>query len=211
MMRGSRFRGPWPAALLAGLLLFIQASAWAVNPVLLVVGDSLSAAYGLQEKQGWVQLLRDRLAKRTPAYDVVNASISGDTTSGGVARIDAALQQYRPSRVIIELGANDGLRGLPIDATRANLETMVQAVKKAGAQVLLVGIELPPNYGPVFTQRFAQMFSDVAKKYKVPLVPSLLGDFGAKRELFQADNIHPVAEAQPMMMATVWKALQPLL
>ena len=192
------------------LLLFSQAIAYAANPVVLVIGDSLSAAYGLQESAGWVNLLRQRLASTSPPYDVVNASVSGDTTRGGVTRIGAALRQYQPKVVIIELGANDGLRGLSIDSMRGNLETMIRAVEKANAQPLVVGLELPPNYGP-YTQRFSAMFADLGKQHEVPVVPSLLAGFGEKRELFQADNVHPVAAAQPLMLESVWVELKPLL
>ncbi|MBA2689704.1 MAG: arylesterase [Burkholderiales bacterium] len=202
-------------AICAGLLGFAEVHADSastkVNPVVLVVGDSLSAAYGIPEKAGWVHLLRQRLAENSLPYDVINASISGDTTRGGVTRIGAALKQYQPAVVVIELGGNDGLRGFPIDSARANLETMVRTARKANAKPLIVGVELPPNYGPVYTRRFAAMFKDVAKKYDVPVVPSLLADFGNKRELFQADTIHPVAAAQPIMLENVWKELQPLL
>ncbi len=185
--------------------------AWAANPVVLVVADSLSAAYGLPEKSGWVNLLRQRLAKHKPRYDVVNASISGDTTRGGVARIGAALKEHKPAIVIIELGANDGLRGLTISSAKANLENMVAASKAAGAQPLLVGLELPPNYGSLYTRNFLQMFTEVGKKHSVPVVPSLLAGFGEKRELFQSDTIHPTAAAQPLMLESVWPKLQSLL
>jgi len=186
-------------------------SVWAASPAVLVIGDSLSAAYGLPEKAGWVNLLRERLAKRTPRYEVVNASISGDTTRGGVGRIAAALKQHQPEIVIIELGGNDGLRGLSVSATRNNLDTMVNTVRQVQAKPLIVGIEIPPNYGPIYTKQFAQAFQDVAKKNNVPLVPSLLAGFGEKREMFQPDGIHPIASAQPAMLETVWRALAPLL
>ena len=199
------------AALVSSLLfLFLQCPALAAAPVVLVVGDSLSAAYGLQEKDGWVNLLRERLAKQSPHYDVVNASISGDTTRGGLTRIDAALIEHKPSVVIIELGGNDGLRGLSLDATHNNLDAMIAKATAARAKLLIVGVELPPNYGATYTRQFAESFESVAKKYKVPLVPSLLAGFGEQRELFQTDGIHPIASAQPMMMETVWKELKPL-
>lgn len=207
-------RAGWHRQFLAlcGFLFFLfHGHAWAANPVVLVVGDSLSAAYGLAEKDGWVNLLRQKLAKQTPRYDVVNASISGDTTSGGLARINAALEQHRPAVVIIELGGNDGLRGLPLEGTRRNLEGMVRAVKQAKARVLIVGVELPPNYGPAYTQQFAKTFADVASQQHVAMLPSLLVGFADKRELFQADGVHPIAPAQAMMLETVWKALGPLL
>ena len=180
-------------------------------PVVLVFGDSLSAAYGLAQNSGWVSLLAQRLAQRSPPYQVVNASISGETTRGGVARFDQALSQYRPAVVIIELGGNDGLRGLSLSATRDNLDALVRAAKAAKAKVLLVGVELPPNYGSDFTQRFRDNYAQVAKVQRVPLVPSLLRGFDDQRDLFQGDGVHPVAKAQPLMLETVWKELEPLL
>jgi len=197
------------AALLLALLLL--APAHAARPLVMVFGDSLSAAYGLQENEGWVSLLRQRLAKHTKPYDLVNASISGETTRGGASRIGAALARNKPALVVVELGGNDGLRGLSLQDTRANLEAIVKAVKAARAKALIVGIELPPNYGPAYTQRFAAMFAQVAAAQKVPLAPSLLAGFGQRRDLFQADGIHPVAAAQPMMLEAVWKELKPLL
>lgn len=208
---GRAFAARLAVVAFALLLLLGQGYARAAIPVVLVVGDSLSAAYGLAEKDGWVNLLRERLTKQSPRYDVVNASISGDTTRGGLTRIDGALKQYKPRIVIIELGGNDGLRGLSIEATRKNLEAMVGAVKEAKAKALIVGVELPPNYGPVYTGQFTQMFQAVGEKNTVPVVPSLLAGFADQRDLFQADGIHPGAPAQPMMMETVWKVLRPLL
>ena len=212
LQRGKIVCGRLTVLVPALLFLFFQSPAWAAGPpVVLVVGDSLSAAYGLAEKDGWVNLLRKRLAGQSPRYDVVNASISGDTTRGGVARIGAALTQHKPAVVIVELGGNDGLRGLSLDATRQNLDAIVASIKQAKAKALIVGVELPPNYGPAYTRQFAQSFRDAAAKHKAPLVPSLLAGFGDKRELFQADGLHPVASAQLMMLEIVWKELRPLL
>jgi len=180
-------------------------------PSVLVFGDSLSAAYGLAQNSGWVSLLSERLAQRSPPYRVVNASISGETTRGGLSRIAQTLDQYHPAVVIIELGGNDGLRGLSLSATRDNLETLVRAAKAAKARVLLVGVELPPNYGADFTQRFRDNYAQVAKAQRVPLVPSLLRGFDDERDLFQGDGVHPVAKAQPLMMETVWKELEQML
>jgi acyl-CoA thioesterase-1 len=205
--------------LLAPLLLFIHAPfsraagkpSTGTQPIVLVFGDSLAAAYGLQQDAGWVHLLGERLARHSPPYRLVNASISGETTRGGLARLDAVLAQYHPAVVIIELGGNDGLRGLPLKATRDNLSALVKNARQAKAKVLLVGVELPPNYGPAYTQQFKDNYSVVAKQQNIALVPSLLAGFAEKRELFQPDGIHPAASAQPMILDTIWKQLAPLL
>lgn len=181
------------------------------GPVLLVVGDSLSAEYGLPRGTGWVQLLADRLGKRGSDYRVVNASISGETTSGGVTRLPALLQQHRPKVVVIELGANDGLRGLPLTVLRDNLAAMIRQAKAAGAKVLLVGIRVPPNYGRDYSERFFATFGALAREHRVALAPFLLEGFADSLELFQPDRIHPSVEAQPRMLENVWPALLPLL
>jgi len=178
---------------------------------ILVYGDSLSAGYGLPQEQGWVSLLGQRLRAEKFDYRIVNASISGETTSGGHGRINGALNTRRPQLVIIVLGANDGLRGTSLDAMRANLEAIVDASLASKATVLLVGIRLPPNFGMDYTSKFQQVFSDVARSRKLRPVPFLLDGFGEKRDLFQPDGIHPTAAAQPMMLDTVWKELKPLL
>jgi len=178
---------------------------------ILVYGDSLSAGYGLPQEQGWVSLLAQRLRAEKFDYRVVNASISGETTSGGRARIGGVLKNHRPELVIIELGANDGLRGTSLAVMRTNLEAIVDDCLSAKAAVLLVGIRLPPNFGMDFTSKFQQVFTDVARSRKLRPVPFILDGFGAKRELFQADNIHPTAAAQPLMLEIVWKELKPLL
>jgi acyl-CoA thioesterase-1 len=171
----------------------------------------LSAAYGIAQARGWVALLAERVKRERPDYIVVNASISGETTSGGAARMPKSLQQQKPAVVILELGANDGLRGLPLAQMRKNLGAMIEQSQKAGARVVLVGMKLPPNYGPEYTQAFEASFGELAKRYKVALVPFLLEDFAEKPELFQGDRIHPTEAAQPLMLERVWKALRPLL
>jgi acyl-CoA thioesterase-1 len=176
---------------------------------ILVYGDSLSAAYGLAQEQGWVNLLARRLHAERPDYKVANASISGETTHGG--RIEGVLKTHRPAVVILELGANDGLRGGSIDSTRVNLESMIDASRRAGASVLLVGIRLPPNYGAAYTEKFRQLYVEVAKRKKVPLVPFFFEGFGEDPKYFQPDGIHPTAQAQPVMLDTIWKELKPLL
>ena len=187
-------------------------TAQAKNPrTVLVMGDSLSAAYGLTAPQGWVALTAERMGKSHPGWKMVNASISGETTAGGAARIDAELKRHRPAVVVIELGANDGLRGLPLAQSRTNLERMIKASKAAGAKVLLVGMRMPPNYGREYTQGFERNFSELASTHKTALLPFLLEPIATDRTAFQADNLHPVASAQPKLRDHVWKSLSPLL
>jgi acyl-CoA thioesterase-1 len=171
----------------------------------------LSAAYGIAQARGWVALLGERLKRERADYIVVNASISGDTSSGGVSRIEKTLQQHRPAVVVVELGGNDGLRGLPVAQMKQNLATIIEQAQKAGARVVLVGMKLPPNYGPEYTQAFESAYAELARRYHTALVPFLLEDFAEKRELFQPDRIHPTEAAQPLMLERVWKALRPLL
>ncbi len=181
---------------------------------ILVLGDSMSAEYGLARGTGWVALLAQRLAQQKIAAEVVNASISGDTTAGGRARLPALLAQHRPGIVVIELGGNDALRGLPLQSTEDNLTAMAQAARQAGARVLLVGMQVPPNYGADYTRRFAALFQSVAQAQKAALVPFLLQGVADRPEparLFQADRIHPTAQAQPTMLDNVWPALKKLL
>jgi acyl-CoA thioesterase I len=178
---------------------------------LLVYGDSLSAAYGIGQKQGWVTLLEERLRQKRIDYTVANASISGETTSGGASRIAAALAQHKPKIVIVALGANDGLRGLPVAQMRDSLAAIIKAAQKSGARVLLVGMKMPPNYGPQYTREFEQVYADLARRYKTGFAPFLLEGVAGKREMFQDDNLHPVAQAQPMVLENVWRALAPLL
>jgi acyl-CoA thioesterase I len=179
--------------------------------VLLVLGDSLSAEYGLPRGAGWVRLLSDRLQQNGADYTVVNASISGETTSGGRTRLPSLLKQHRPGIVILQLGANDGLRGLPIPAMQDNLAAMIEASLAGRAAVLLIGIRVPPNYGRDYTERFHASFGALARKHKVGLVPFLLDGFADSLDYFQADRIHPTAAAQPRMLENVWPALRPLL
>jgi acyl-CoA thioesterase I len=177
----------------------------------LVYGDSLSAAYGIGQKDGWVNLLGGRLKQAKPDYSVVNASISGETTAGGAARIDAALGRFKPDVVVVALGGNDGLRGLPVAQMKANLAKIVGASQSRGARVLVVGMRIPPNYGPKYAQAFYDAFAEVARETKSAYVPFLLERIAEQRELFQPDQIHPTAAAQPLLLETVWKGLEPLL
>ena len=181
------------------------------GPTLLVYGDSLSAAYGIARNQGWVTLLEERLRQRRLDYTVVNASISGETSSGGASRIAAALAQHRPGIVILALGANDGLRGLPVAQLRENLAAVLRAARKTGSRVLLVGMRMPPNYGPRYTQEFEQVYASLAKQFKLRLVPFLLDGVAGNRDLFLEDNLHPTAKAQPAILENIWKGLAPLL
>lgn len=192
-------------------LVSLLGSARAEVPVILVLGDSLSAAYGLRPDQGWVPLLAERLREQAFDHRVVNASISGETTSGGLARLPALLAQHRPAVVVIELGANDGLRGLPLEQFRGSLQRLVNLSLEAGARVLLVGITLPPNYGAAYVKRFQATFNEVSSATGVPLVPMLLTGVAEHWALMQADGYHPTAEAQPIMLNNLWPQLRPLL
>jgi len=181
---------------------------------LLVVGDSLSAEYGLERGSGWVALLQQRLARDKTGIEVVNASISGDTTAGGRSRLPALLAQHKPGIVVLELGGNDALRGLPLNMTQANLSAMAQAAKAGGARVLIVGMQVPPNYGQKYAQDFAALFASVAKHEGAALVPFFLSgvaDGPDAGKLFQSDRIHPNAQAQARLLDNVWPALKPLL
>ena len=198
----------------------LQAPAWAVasrqpaSRSILVVGDSLSAEYGLKRGSGWVALLEARLARGPRPATVVNASISGDTTSGGRSRLPQLLALHKPLIVIIELGGNDALRGLPLDMTRSNLSAMVQATKAAGARGVVVGMQVPPNYGRQYGDGFAALFATVAEAEGAALVPFLLDGIanGPQADaMFQADRIHPLASAHPQMLTNVWRVLEPLL
>ena len=177
----------------------------------LVFGDSLSASYGIPEKRGWVSMLGERLQKEKLAYRVVNASISGETTSGGRTRLAKVLAEHKPAVVVLELGANDGLRGLPIAEMKKNLGAMIEQSQKSGARVLVVGTRMPPNYGPEYAQAYEAAFTDLAKTHKVALAPDLMAGFGERLEYFLPDRIHPNESAQPQVLDNVWKALRPLL
>jgi acyl-CoA thioesterase-1 len=214
-----RSRRQWLAhctalALAAGLPARAQAAPANTAPRILVVGDSLSAEYGLKRGSGWVALLQARLTERKIAATLVNASISGDTTSGGRSRLPALLAQQRPDIVVLELGANDALRGLPLATVRDNLAAMAQDAKASGAKVVIAGMQLPPNYGRQYGEQFAGLFASVAKAEGSALVPFLLkgvADGPQAESLFQPDRIHPNAAAHPLMLDNVWQALEPLL
>jgi acyl-CoA thioesterase-1 len=178
---------------------------------ILVFGDSLSAGYGLPQEKSWPRLLETRLRKERLDYTVANASVTGETTAGGARRIAEALKTHQPEIVVIELGANDGLRGQNLNVMRQNLEMMIDASRKAKAEVLLVGMRLPPNYGTAYTEKFQQTYADVARQRKTAFVPFLFEGFGEELRYFQADRVHPTSEAQALMLDTVWKGLKPLL
>ena len=183
----------------------------AAGKTILVFGDSLSAAYGIAQERGWVALLEARLKREKPDYSVANASLSGETTSGGLTRLKKALERHRPAVTVIELGANDGLRGLPVAQMRTNLDAMIAQAKAAGSRVLLVGVRMPPNYGPDYNRDFDAVFTDLSKARKTGLVPFFFEGFADKRDFYQADNLHPTAAAQTMLLETVWKSLKPML
>ncbi len=197
------------------LVLLASAATAAQTPTeaktILVIGDSISAAYGIQRDAGWVALLQERVLKRQPPVRVVNASISGDTTGGALARLPRALALHEPDIVIIELGGNDALRGYPVDRIEANLDEMVALAQRSGAAVIVVGMEIPPNYGPRYTQAFHAVFADVAIRAHARLVPFLLDGVATNTALMQADGIHPTAAAQPRLLDNVWPILQSLL
>lgn len=192
-------------------LVFFATCAYSASKTVLVLGDSLSAEYGIARGAGWVTLLEQRVKAEQIDANIVNASISGETTSGGKARLAELLGQHRPSIVVIELGGNDGLRGLPLAAAEANLRAMIQESKKAKATVLLVGMQIPPNYGREYADRFSGLYQKLSKEAKVPLVPFLLEGVASRPQLFQADRIHPLAEAQPIMLNNIWPHLKSLL
>ena len=221
MFEGLRADVKWPRRLTrrgwlahCSGLLFVPIARAASPQKILVVGDSLSAEYGLARGTGWVALLAARLVQRKLDATVVNASISGDTTAGGRSRLDPLLRQHRPSLVVLELGGNDALRGLPLEQTRANLQAMAQAARAAGARVVVVGMQVPPNYGRRYSDDFAALFATVARNEKAALVPFLLegvADGPQGVEMFQPDRIHPKQAAHPLMLDNVWAVLEPLL
>jgi acyl-CoA thioesterase I len=175
---------------------------------LLVFGDSLSAGYGLPRDKSWVNLLEQRLQQQHLDYTVANASLSGETTLGGLHRINGELARHKPAIVLLALGANDGLRGQSVEAMRKNLEAMVQTCLKADSKVVLIGMRLPPNYGSAYADKFHAVFDDVARRYRLPLVPFLMEGFADKRDWFQGDGVHPAVRAQPLMLENVWKTLR---
>jgi len=197
------------AVLLAGL--FAEAGTAFAARTILFYGDSLSAAYGISRDAGWVNLLGERLKQMHPDYTVVNASISGETSEGGAARIAGVLKQTRPAIVVLALGANDGLRGWPVQRTKANLAAIIRAAKREKAQVLLVGMQMPPNYGPDYTEGFRRTYEQLAREERVPLVPFLFEGIALDRDMFQDDNLHPNERAQPALLDNVWRGLQPML
>lgn len=196
---------------LAALLLALPAAASDAARTVLVFGDSLSAAYGIGAKEGWPTLLAERLEAEKFNYTVANLSISGETAAGGASRIARALAQTKPAVVIVALGSNDGLRGLPVAQMKAHLETIVTAAEKQGAKVVLVGNRMPPNYGGKYAAEFFETFAQVARAHKAPFVPFILEPVALKRDYFQPDNLHPTAAAQPLILEPIWKALAPLL
>lgn len=196
--------------MLLGLLLYAVALAAAPRNIL-VLGDSLSAAYGMESREGWVALLERRLAEGSAPYRVVNASVSGETTSGALSRLPRLLEIHSPAIVVVELGGNDGLRALPLDQIRANLRAIVRASRAGGAKVLLVGMRIPPNYGPAYTRRFEAIYPELAAELKLPLVPFLLNGVAGEETLMQVDAVHASAEAQPRLLENVWPHLRPLL
>src|SRR5687768_6954014 len=212
---------PMPRAV-STLLLFIVLPLWVVlllpafaapaaEKSILVLGDSLSAAYGIARERGWVALLEERLKRERLDYSVVNASISGDTSGGGRARLKPLLERHRPAVVIVELGGNDGLRGLPVTQMRTSLGAIIRESQSAGARVLLVGVKLPPNYGEVYTSAFEAAYRELPKTHRTALVPFILEDFAGNPVYFQAYRLHPTEAAQPLMLERVWKELKPLL
>jgi acyl-CoA thioesterase-1 len=180
-------------------------------PMVLVLGDSLSAAYGIRLEQGWVALLQDRLESKGYGHRVVNASSSGETTGGALARLPRALERHRPAIVVIELGGNDGLRGLPIAEVRANFEALIRASRDSGASVLLIGMRIPPNYGATYTKAFHELFGELATQHRLPLVPFFLDSIALDDSLMLEDGLHPNAAAQPRLLEMVWPKLEPLL
>ncbi|MFS2002335.1 arylesterase [Duganella sp. CT11-25] len=195
-------------ALAALLLLSAAASAYSAPKTVLVLGDSLSAEYGLARGAGWVALAEQKLKQQNIEATVVNASVSGETTSGGRSRLPALLEKYKPALVVIELGANDGLRGLPVAAAQANLRAMVDAAAKADAKVMLIGMRMPPNYGRDYADKFFAMYGTLSQEIKAPLVPFMLEGVAEKPQLFQPDRLHPLAEAHPIILANIWPTLQ---
>jgi acyl-CoA thioesterase-1 len=208
----ARWSGIGLLRLLLGLALVLAAtSAYSAPKNLLVLGDSLSAEYGLQRGSGWTTLLQQRLQQDKSGFQVVNASISGDTTIGGRNRLPALMTQHKPAVLVIELGANDALRGLPLKTSQDNLQAMIDLAREQKAKVLLVGMQIPPNYGPDYTRRFAAMYQELAKANKVALVPFFFEGIAADLSQFQADRIHPNEQAQPRLLDNVWPYLKPLL
>lgn len=203
---GSALMNVWKKCAAGVLLLVLALPAWAQN--ILLVGDSISAAFGLEIEQGWVSLLQKRLEEQDYPHRVVNASVSGETTAGGLARLPVLLEQVQPELVIIELGGNDGLRGLPAANMQQNLSAMVEQSRASGADVILLGMRIPPNYGPRYNDAFEQVFVDLSQSLDVPLVPFLLEGVGTVPELMLDDGIHPGAAAQPLLLDNAWPVIR---
>jgi acyl-CoA thioesterase-1 len=205
------------ASIAIAMLLFLNQNpvAWAMDAhekaIILVMGDSISAGYGIQREEGWVNLLSVELAQAEQPYSVVNASISGETTAGGLARLPQALETHDPAVVVIELGGNDGLRGYPTGTIRSNLQNMVELALNQSRYVILVGMQIPPNYGQRYTQAFFTLYADIAEETGATLIPFFLERVALEPELMQGDGIHPTAEAQPLLLETLWNELEPLL
>lgn len=189
--------------------LFVWAAPAENKPVIVVLGDSLSAGYGMDREESWVELLKIRLQQDNHAYTVLNSSVSGDTTQGGLGRLPRLLERYQPEFVVVELGGNDGLRGLKPDVTRQNITDMIQLSQASGARVLLTGIKLPPNYGAAYLEQFESIYADLADEYGTLLVPFFMDGVVFEAGMLQADGIHPSAEAQPVLLENVWRVLAP--
>jgi acyl-CoA thioesterase-1 len=201
----------WTVGAVAAFSLAASACAYSAPKTVLVVGDSLSAEYGIARGSGWVALLEQKLKAQKIDARIVNASISGETTSGGRTRLPALLDQHKPNLVVLELGANDGLRGLPVNAAEDNLRTMISLAQKKRAKVLLVGMRMPPNYGRAYTERFAGMYQQLSTDMKVPLVPFMLDGVAQNAASFQADRLHPLATAHPIILNNIWPQFAPLI
>jgi len=199
------------AALAFAALALAFPAAYAQQRNLLVWGDSLGAAHGIAAERGWVELLAQRVEREFPAYRVINGSVSGETTTGGLERLPAMLAEHQPELVILELGGNDGLRGIPVKAIRDNLDAMIRLIQNAGGRVLLAGMRIPPNYGPRYTGPFHQNYFSLAEEHALPLLPFLLEGIPENPELMQDDGIHPLAEAQPIILENIWQTLEPML
>jgi acyl-CoA thioesterase I len=193
------------------LVLSSSLSLAAQQRTILIFGDSLSAGYGLSQNTGWVDLLQRRLQEKKSVYRVINTSVSGETTAGGRVRLESALKQYQPNVVLLELGGNDGLRGLSLASIRSNLDAMIRVCLVNKIQVMLIGVRLPTNYGKTYTEKFHGIYGELARRHRVPLLASLMMGFETKRELFQTDGIHPAQAAQTVMLGNVWRQLEPLL
>lgn len=196
--------------LVASMVVF-STPLYAANPKILIYGDSLSAAYGLPQGSGWPALLQKKLQNEGYQYDIVNASISGETTSGGLSRLKKTLEATQPAIIILELGANDGLRGLPLNVMTNNLTAMIKEMQKTRAKIILAGMKIPPNYGPQYTAGFANSYQELSKRYQLSLIPFLLDNVAAQRDLLLQDGLHPNANGQAIMLRNIWPYLQPLL